>query len=124
MSDQDPTRDPLLAALLRQRDQAAALTGAELDALAMSISARAAASNEWVDWTAGWASTVIPLGVAAGVVAALLLVWQPRLSRSERSEQGRRSSFIEAVRSDATKSRYVDEMIGRPDEGVFGMVIR
>jgi hypothetical protein len=125
MSDIDPIRDPVLAALLRQSDQAEAPTQSEFDFLADRIRERAAsapASAEWLTWTAGWARTAIPIGVAAGLIAALLLAWDPHGFPSV-PEITRRTSFIEAVRSDETRSRYLDEMLGRPDEGVLGMVI-
>ena len=82
-----PMHDPAIADALRAVTPAAAVDDARMAALHASIMHRAAPrlrarartrthwrnGGTWVDYAASWARAAVPLGVAAGIAAAVML---------------------------------------------------
>jgi len=82
MKHDEVPQDQRVVDALRQFDHAPSLTPAELSALSRRIVSRAGAllddrrtRAQWWEYPAGWARTLIPLGVTAGLLAAGFLLW-------------------------------------------------
>jgi hypothetical protein len=82
MKHEDVPPDQRVVDTLRQFDHAPSHTPAELTALSRKIVSRATAllddrrvRAQWWEYPAGWARTLIPLGVTTGLLAAGFLLW-------------------------------------------------
>lgn len=82
MKNEDVPPDQQVVDALRQFDHVPAHTPAELSALSRRIVSRAHAllddrrvRAQWWEYPAGWARTLIPLGVTTGLLAAGFLLW-------------------------------------------------
>ena len=82
MKNEDVPRDQRVVDALKQFDHTPSHTPAELAVLSRRIVARASAllddrrvRAKWWEYPAGWARTLIPLGVTTGLLAAGFLLW-------------------------------------------------
>lgn len=111
MLAQDPLRDPALGALLRRERLH------ERIVIASRRRQLRLAETPWYAWVARYGRAAVPIGVAAAVVAAVIL------NRSVRSEadvaaQASASSDLRAAVAGASRAAVTDAVLG-PDSTEF-----
>jgi hypothetical protein len=120
MRHDDLSPDPALRDMLRRFDPASAVTPAGRQALARRIAAGASpilaarrrTAPSWWEFTAGWARTLIPLGVATALVAAGTILWASRTAaRSAMIPVAAPDSLVGAVPHDHTSQHLVDFLV-------------
>jgi hypothetical protein len=120
MSRDDLRPDPELRALLRAFDARDAANPADRDALARRIlgdaepilAARRGAQASWWDFTATWARTLIPLGVATAAAAAAFIAWSSHAARRPLLRAvSAQDSLVGAVPRDRTSQDLLDVLV-------------
>jgi hypothetical protein len=76
------------------------------------LSARRPGSPAWWEFTAGWARTLIPLGVATAMVAAGLILWAAHTPvRQPLVRVASQDSLVSAVPRDRTSQHLLDLLV-------------
>ena len=113
----EPRRDPELAGALR-RVEAVAASGARdtdeaLHARVMRAAGRVLGAEfgrppRWWEWTVSWARVAVPVGMAAGIAAALVLLWGPGTAELSTAVT---DSMVESTASDPLLVSVGDEWL-------------
>lgn len=120
MRHDDLSPDPALRNMLRRFDPASDVMPPGRLALARRITADAvpilAASRRsapsWWEFTAGWARTLIPLGVATALVAAGAILWASHTAAQRAVVPvAAQDSLVGAVPRDHTSQHLVDFLV-------------
>ncbi|HEY5220235.1 MAG TPA: hypothetical protein VIJ16_10530 [Gemmatimonadaceae bacterium] len=79
------------------------------------LTARAGDAPTWWEFTADWARTLIPLGVAAAVVAAVLIVWTSHTGTPNAltplAAQDSLVGAVHTVHNEGTSQRLIDVLV-------------
>ncbi|HEU4990322.1 MAG TPA: hypothetical protein VFT41_11105 [Gemmatimonadaceae bacterium] len=120
MKRDDLRPDPELRAMLRRFDAPAADTGAQRDALLRRmladaepvLAARRGAPPAWWEFAATWSRTLIPLGIATAVAAAMVIFWNSHATpRPALRTMAAQDSLIGAVPRDRTSQDLLDLLV-------------
>ncbi|HEU4630198.1 MAG TPA: hypothetical protein VFS08_10675 [Gemmatimonadaceae bacterium] len=134
----EPRRDARLASALRhaawmERDDPAALDALReriVAAAARPLARRRAAAPAWWEWTAGWARTAIPLGLAAAALLGVVAWWGARPARAVPAAEPpatiagaparpvAATVVMAAVITETEADTMVDQLLGAPAPGV------
>lgn len=115
MKSKDSYLDRELTCALRRLDPPAA-TPAEMTALARRIVTRATpmldarrhGAARWWEYAASWAGTLLPLGVAAALVATVCLVWSSATQAPARPLPVERTALLRVVTNRAHSGDLLD----------------
>ena len=115
MRPKDSHLDRELARALRRLDPPAA-TPAQMAGLARRIMAHATpmldarrrGAGRWWEYAANWAGTLLPLGVAAALVATVCLAWSSGTSAPARPHAVERTALLRVVTNRAPSGDLID----------------
>lgn len=121
MRRKDFLPDRELARALRRLDPPAP-TPAQMGTLARRIMTRATplldarrrGVSRWWEYTAAWAGTLLPLGVAAAFVASVCLVWNSATRAAARPHATERTALLRAVTNHAQSGDLLDIVLDTP----------
>jgi len=121
MTPDDLTPDRDLRDILRRFDSPDRATPAQRRNLKRRIEAaaaphlaeRAGGAPAWWEFAAGWARTLIPLGVATALAAAALMLWAAKTDRARTVMMpvATQDSLVGSVRHDRTSQRLLDYLV-------------
>jgi len=122
MKHDEIPQDQNVVDALRQFDRAPSLTPAELSGLSRRIVSRAATllddrrtRAQWWEYPAGWARTLIPLGVTTGLLAAGFLLW----ARTAKLPVASRVEVANGAETEAlTSQRLLYSLVGPIEQDV------
>ena len=115
MRPKDLFTDRELGRELRRLDPPAP-TSAQMTSLARRIMTRATplldarrhGATSWWEYAAAWAGTLLPLGVAAALVASVCLAWSSAASTPARAHAPERTALLRAVTNPAESADLLD----------------
>lgn len=115
MRPKDSHLDRELAGALRRLDPPA-VTPTQMAALARRIVTRATpmldarrrGASRWWEYAANWAGTVLPLGVAAALVATMCLAWSSTAHAPVRPHAFERTALLRVVTNRAPSGDLID----------------
>jgi hypothetical protein len=121
MKPRDSHSDRELARAIRRLDPPAP-TATQMAALARRIAtcatplldARRRGASRWWEYAAAWAGTLLPLGVAAALVASVCLVWSSAAQTSARPHAVERTALLRAVTNRAPSGDLIDFVLDAP----------
>ncbi len=82
------------------------------------LAARRGSATTWWEFAAGWARTLIPLGVATAAAAGAAIIWSSRVPTRAAATLATRDSLVSAAPHDRTSQDLLDLLVTpAPDRG-------